>query len=120
MERQRLRGVVAWVALVAVSLAIFMFVGARVFGLGTQPWMVTGTGVEYTAAGDFHTLSIEYVLPGGGTGTWMRITTISRAGNLGPPFDEWYACWITAEIGKRIPDCALAEGTNQAELRSRS
>ena len=92
--------------LAVASLGIFLFVGARVFGLGAQPWMVTGTGVAYTLAGDFHPLSIDYVLPGGSTGNWRRITTIGRAGNPGAPFDDWYACWRTAAIGKRLPDCA--------------
>lgn len=78
-------------------LAPFLVVSVGSCSRAEPPYVVTGWTVADSSDG--LSLSVEYTLPGGGTGR------VSAAGPIGQLAQD---CWMGVEIGKQIPDCTRA------------
>lgn len=59
-----------------------------------RPYIVTGISVSDRAG--ILDLSLRYTIPGSGTGEWSMEGQMAAAA---------LACWRTAQIGARLPDC---------------
>lgn len=84
--------------LLALALVLLLAADLGWKAWSERPYIVTGYGV--VAVGDGRAATVQYRLPGGGTGEW-RVLVTSTGGSAGVV----ETCALRARIGSNIPDC---------------